>query len=557
MKLLSLRDNAIFLSNSRERMRPAMVLSGVILTLLIVSIIITNAYVNPKYIYTSSQYSPSHRRIVPPPQKIFWDIAVGQGILLLLLGTMAANRMAFRERSSGTLEFHRSSPTSRHDQIVGLLLGATSLEWFLFAITLIFSLYFGWRSGIPFLSFFKFYAALLLCAIFYHVLAILWGIMNYQPKKANQPRFGAWQFWLLVWLAMWGGGTAINSQISFIYHLTWLPSYDAIYNQIFAFFARKYTWRTPEVMQILNSLFCLRFPSLLLQILIQISLIAFTWMGISRKISHPERPTLSKTQSLMLCFFILFMFVGSGLSTLASTSSADHVRDPLGSIVSLLLVLCVILGAVGILTLTPSKELYSKGLHRAKKLKLKAMAIDDDYNSNFAWLLIFAVIVAISLFLFSYTLPTVPLIKKIMVLIILVSYIFFFGGALEFFKLKKLAGQKRSLFWTGLSILWIFIPILGTITVKLVDSPFYLPYFTVASPIMGLQILVNALTGRYVSGAYICPVDTTNVSKWTNQLVNFELTLSLVVNLTLAIVLQLMAYRQRHRLQKEILQISD
>ena len=158
MKIFQLNDNAIFTANCRERMRPAMVLSSIIVAAIIVVLITMNAYLAPRQ---KDKTCPSGRTgcqdSVPAPQNVFWYLAIGQGMLLLLGGTLTACNAACRERTSGTLDFHRSSPTPRSHQVLGLLLGAPSLEWCVFLGTLPVALIFSVLGKIPIDAVLSFY----------------------------------------------------------------------------------------------------------------------------------------------------------------------------------------------------------------------------------------------------------------------------------------------------------------------------------------------------------------------------------------------------------------
>ena len=121
MKIIPLPDNALFLTNWRERMRFAPTLSYIILTIITLILLFLSAYFR-----TGNEYNPKW------PQEMFWFMIVGQGILILLLGTMSAENISMRERFGGTLDFHRSSPTPRFHQILGLATGSPCLEWCIF-----------------------------------------------------------------------------------------------------------------------------------------------------------------------------------------------------------------------------------------------------------------------------------------------------------------------------------------------------------------------------------------------------------------------------------------
>lgn len=542
IQLLPLSDNALFLANTRERLRAPFVISALVITAIIVTLIITNAYINPAYVYTNhSQYTQENRRIIPPPQKIFWDLAVGQGILLLVFGTLAAHRMAARERTTGTIEFHRSSPTPKIDQIIGLLTGAPCLEWLLFGTTLVVSIFFSMAAGFKAAVIIKFYISLILCAFFYHLCAILLGIMQYNIKNPLASRLGNWSFWIVLWLVFSSISSVAWSNISFFYHLTWMPAYDAINNLIF-YPHPPWSMRSETIMKILNSFFGISMPAVVAQAFFQLPLIAFVWTAVNRKISRPEHPALSQAQSILLALFILLSFTGSSFSALVSYSSpyAHAYTNPQEMVIAIFIFLCLGLSVMGILHLTPTKDMFLKGLHKTIREGSKPSPFSDSHHSIAPWLGALTGSMAVNLFIFSYILP-VGATSISLGFAVLLGHIFFFGGAMELFRLKY-PRQKQSVFWTILAVLWVFLPIFGMIFDKIIKSKYILAYFTVFSPMTGVGHAVKAIAGDpnwYRHG-------------YNAQLHQFELMLSLIVNLSLAVILQLLAFKQRRRLADEV-----
>ncbi len=131
MKLWDINNNPLFLANWRERLRPAQLISGTIVALSIIFLILVNDSTSQQtynyYVAAQAGHHESRQGIYHWPDKFFFYLAVLQGVILFLFGTVSAYRMAARERTSGTIEFHRSSPTSRIIQIIGIMLGAPSL----------------------------------------------------------------------------------------------------------------------------------------------------------------------------------------------------------------------------------------------------------------------------------------------------------------------------------------------------------------------------------------------------------------------------------------------
>ncbi|MHC4202974.1 MAG: hypothetical protein ACYSU0_23555, partial [Planctomycetota bacterium] len=115
MKILSPRDNALFLASWRERMRPAAVLSMGIVAAVVITLVVVGCY-------SKAVSDARHRWVSHAPREwlgwAFGIVAVLQGFVLLVVGSAWAGNMAARERTGGTLEFHRTSPTRRIDQVL-------------------------------------------------------------------------------------------------------------------------------------------------------------------------------------------------------------------------------------------------------------------------------------------------------------------------------------------------------------------------------------------------------------------------------------------------------
>lgn len=477
-------NNPLFLATSRERLRPTIFFSYLILALLICFLIQLEAGSKEHYFYhydyteyRAESYEP-HKILILPAQQIILGITVLQHILLLLLGTLSAYSMAGRERTSGTLEFHRSSPYPRWKQAVGLLLGSASLEWCIFIATAIFQLVIALLNGINPVILLKFYPALISTTLLFHAGAVLAGIMKSENSKWGGPGIG-------VLIGIWIFGHLIfMNELSALYHLAWFPAYNALKSTLLDVplhyvIGRGYNLHNNEI--VLYSFFGVPLPSLLYQTVVQFPLIALIINAIIRRIRHPEHPLFSKAQFALLSFFILFLLLGSNTSNLLIGHYRYYYHQTADHLLTHFFYSAVIFGILGSLAVTPTRYVFTKGWRRAKKMHKKSPSADDDSSSNFSWLTTYLFIIFL-IFSFYAQMLHLPLEKAGLVYLLLSAHILFFAEFYEFVQLSRW-GRKRIIFGTAIIILWVIIPMFGEIlksakifqplqTISLALSPF-------------------------------------------------------------------------------------
>jgi hypothetical protein len=535
MKILDLRDNALFLQNWRERMRLPSRLSGMILTVIITGLIFLSAYLNPPRIYPDHGGGP---REIFWLNSVFWSIAVFQGVILLVFGTLAADKMALRERMSGTLDFHRSSPTRRINQYLGLLLGAPSLEWFLFLGTFIVSACLWPFTTIPLKAFLHFYPAMILCAILYHSCAILFSVSVPRRGFLGQHRLGGFAFLLVLYIM-----TSVfyySMSLSIFFHLSWLPAYDQLSSVIFGRNnAYNDLWDTDRLKAV-YSLFTVSLPPLALQTIALLPALIFTAIGVCRKISFPERQILSKTQLSIFMATILFLVVGSIYSSVFyHTLPYLYDSSPIKEILPFYVWLCLVLGAIQAFLTTPTRLQFLKGLQKTKKLGLKQIPIDDDYSSNISAIAAFAFIAVVMSGILNALIPG-DLVRKVISLILVLAYVGTLAGVLEGFRLSP-HYKKQMFLWTGLGIAWFLLPILAEILKG--SSPETCLYYALRafSPFWGAGLIVDILTEN--TSRPFCGTSSPGIH---------YMALTLYINLAAAIVAQILAAKERKNLCGQI-----
>jgi hypothetical protein len=526
MRILSPYDNALFIKNWRERMRSPSIISAVVLIAIIITLILVGCYLNRESL---REYDYFTRKDYPIPwlNLVFFQLAVLQGIILLLFATRSTHRMAFQERVGGTLEFHRCSPTSRLNQAIGMVLGAPILEWCVFLGSLLISVIIAFIIKIKLFTFIGFYLGLILSAMFFHSIAVLVAISSNQLKNrwAGLPFF----FLILFFGPFFYYFLFYSIKLSSLYHMTWFPAYDYLWKEIIrgGIFTSPYFQRNSII---LHSFFGQKINFLLLQAIVQLPLIGLIWAGIRRKISYAEKSVLSKTQSALFNLLVLFYYCGSAISVFLYESSIYYWEQFYFAMFFYFILGLTILGA---LTATPTYLSYTKGLCRMRKLGLRRLSLSDDQNSNMLWLIALCSIVTVAYFIIRYGIK-VNILDQIYCLIVLLCQIVFFASALEFFQLSRFH-QKKIFFWTAMAILWFIVPIFGLVTSPIVTSKAYMHYFFSPSPIFGTVSLTEMLSPHRAST------------------VDFPIHFSMVINFILTVIAVVLALRERQRLSTQIL----
>jgi len=525
MKLLKLSDNALFLQNWRERLRPSFLISAVVLCVIVIILIITNASVQESYIYDYSHRLSSDtlnypNRILTPPLKIIiLNLAKLQGSILLLLGTFNAYRMASREYLSGTLDFHRASPTPRIDQILGLLFGSTSLEWCLYFAISFLILSISVFAQVPVLSLIQFTISVTLTGLFYHSIAVLLG-MTANPKASKT---GIIQIFLVLYFM---SSFMIANGLSFSYHLSWLPAYeqlsDTIKGIVYEYYYENSYAKTMDTLR--YSFFGYQISSLGFQIFCQIPLILIVLSGVGRKISSQERPVLSKRVSLAAIFFILFMYFGSACSHILYGDYSGTYIITSG------IWLIIITGVIGAMIATPSHLSFVRGLRRCQKFGKTSFDPSGDESGHSVWLILYCLLATFIYWLYL-DLFQIQLLKSLPGLLILLSYPVFFAALYEYCKLTT-HRHKKVFFITTLLILWILVPAFGLMIKGISAASSFAEFLIAFSPVMGGLTPVINIYSSYP------------------QLSFREV--ELFVSNFMALIALLMAHRQRRRIVEQV-----
>lgn len=477
MTLFDLKNNPLFLQGWRERNRFSAVTSAVTLVSIIVIILFVSAFLNDNYVY---HYTPkgksyhSEKILLPWFRKFLLDLTVLQGIVLFLFGCVNAYKMASRERSSGTIDFHRSSPTPRRNQIAGLVLGSTSLEWWIFLGVFFVELILTLLTDIPLWAVIQFNIQLTVCALFYHTIFSLIGISRHPLKNKAGP------FVILIGVYVIGQ-LLIYNKMSFFHQLTWMPAFNLLDFTIKGFenpyYGGDYQRNSRELMYLL---FGAKLNPLLFQLIVQLPFTALCLAGIGRRFSNLDQPVFSKAQTLLATFYTFILFTGSFVSILLMGQERYY---SLSHHVGFLLYFILTFGIGGAILATPNYLSYLRGLRRARKLNITKINSADNSSSNGMWLIAFCFTAAVTLSFYFVFFKT-QIIPAVMAAATVLSYIVFFASFLEYYQLSPFH-NKKSIAWTIIIIFWILIPIFGLVTKSLIRDSMLYKFLLAPSPFFG------------------------------------------------------------------------
>jgi hypothetical protein len=487
VKILPLQDNAIFLQNWRERMRLSSVISGIVLTVSFVLLIGLHLYIQQ---VLDPWENPLHHGALPTDLGVriqnflkhwFWELAILEGILILVLGAFKVERATRYEKSSGNLEFHRSSPTDRFNQYLGLLLGPTCLDWCLTLGLMIISLVLAFLAQISFLAVMRFYLSLGLNILLCHTFAIFYALISSSSNPTKQKSFNL-MFLLIIVFGLSGLVGGLFMLPSF-YHITCVPSYQFLWKVLEL---GQFWGYDSHQLSFLSTFWGIKMPSLLLQGLVQIPLLIMGVLGIMRKVALPEHPVFSKTLSMVFTTFVLFLFVGSASPFF---NPGEMYQNEYYKVIFVVLIFG--LGCMGALGATPTRLLYIKGAVRRRKLGIDSFSHSEDHSSNMIWLLSFSLVCSVAYGVMADSLW--PLEAKVLSCINLLSYVAFFAAALEYFQVGP-HHRKKAIFWTGLAVFWVLIPSFGGIVHEQLKNPFLFHMLIASSPITGAWLAITTLT---------------------------------------------------------------
>ncbi|HSA30879.1 MAG TPA: hypothetical protein P5160_03665 [Candidatus Omnitrophota bacterium] len=442
MNIMNLKNNALFLSCWHERNRPVQLIC---FGIMILSVLFLG--------YLSVAMGYGYDRTPLKVFKDFFAVVIGlQALILLVQAPLFAWHMGSREKTSGTLDFHRSSPEDVFEKIFGLILGSTCVEWVLCACFFALEILFTLHPEIPFESVLLFNLSLIASGIFLHTACVTLGMLSSSKKR------GVSGLGLLIFI--WFLGPAVFGVMS------WAPSFMTY---LFGLSGFKYLF-PDSFEQVSGHFFTFTLPVIALQALIQAPLTLLFGNGMLRMFSKPNSPAWSKEDILRFCFFILFLTTGFFIAEYTHLSEetmssyyywsynyyANPVEQFIQSHVWRFVISYVLMGVVMSAFFVPTYFKSSKYEVLKRLGKIKTSHVFDDGYSGWCAVLAYSVS---GVLLFSFYLAALDYfsLQAVGGCLLVISYAVGFAGFLEFFRLSRFR-QNKIFFVTVMMSWWAFIP---------------------------------------------------------------------------------------------------
>lgn len=438
--LLSGNQNAMLLVSYRMRMRPASVLSAVSLLTIILAFTVLYAT-----IVMSGDF-------VNAVKEILMMIYICQS-LVLLFGAVKIGASVLRERTSGTLDFHRVSPQSRLAIVMGLLIGTPALECILASLLFPGVLLLGLLAGFPLLDLMIYECALVFSMPVISLFLIVCVLLM------SEERLKATGFYSLNGMAF----LILYAMIFAMPSFSIMGSIENNYSACYYAFSPYFLFHMPEQV-FTQQTHGIWLPTAFgIQLAVQIPLIVFgVWLAV-RRLIYPDRQILSKAQAYAVAC------IAFGLYWAELINNFEGLSRQSGLILSLI-PLTGFVGLFGAFMISPSHLLVNRGknMRSGGKLALWWHDMLSDSASCFFWLIgysIFVYLVAVSTW-FACTAWCIsfPFSRSLLFLLmscgLVLAQVAFWGGFYEVFLLGRFHRNVGPLAVFVL-VLCIVVPLFG------------------------------------------------------------------------------------------------
>lgn len=512
MSLLWLGDNALFLKNLRERTRPSSLAAAAIATALTVVVCVLGCYT------FSLGDRDFHWGIWS-----FYTLAIVQALIVLGLGSISLSNSAARERLANTLDFHRASPTTPLNMFSGLLFGGPLLEWCVYLAILPVGLSLGLRDGLPFSLAVYLHVSIILNALLFHSLSIVFT-MGMEQKTLNR-MLSVGGLAVCLFLAYVSFSAAGTPAARALYHLTCIGAFATSGVSLWMNGVESATIGA-------DSFFGVRIPVWAIQVIVQCPVILVASLASMRRLAHAERPLFSKVLALSACAYALLIYMGSlgepGIWQDGTPGPAGFFRL-IG--VMFFCGFVFVLGCVGASMTTPTYLTHVRALRRMRKNGRHFLSPFEDGASNLPWLVLFAALAAGVMAFLLWSWRDSEWLFALALLALTLSYVAWFSGGCELAMLAG-KGKKKALMVVAFAVPWAFMPILGSLFAARGLS-LDLEHVIMMSfcPFMTISMFASAEAAAPDAAGYL----------W----------LALALNLILAFVVQSIAWTTRMRLYRE------
>jgi hypothetical protein len=376
---LNVFANPICVKCARSRLRLKHVLSWGTVCLTVTAFICMGVYL-----------TMTEQRLATAPkaaQAMLPPLVIIQAVILILSGTGSVAGGLAQERIAGLLDYHRMTPMTPVQKILGFLFGLPVREYFLFALTLPFLAFAVIRGGFPVGPLLHFYAALFVAVWLYHLTALVAGMVTKKPRMAQILAQGLviLIYFVLPSLSLVG--------LSFFEYITIRPTFMRVLIDELARLDATRSLRQLGPLQELSRnvpFFETTLHPTVYGLMVQGFLLVTMFVIVRRKWIGEQRHSLSKLQGLLVFAVTLFFFMGNLWPIFAREHLYMEIleeRFPTEFPLLLPFALVFLLPSGGLFLalmaiITPERAEVQKALRRARKLRLARVPSDSDGASS-------------------------------------------------------------------------------------------------------------------------------------------------------------------------------
>ncbi len=499
--LLQLVDNPLVIMGMRRRLRPWAMVSAAAITMVIVlfvyGIVILTAFERG---FTSLEHAA---------QLAFIPVLIIQCGILLFLGTGQVIQQFSQEQEAQRLDYHRMSKMSSSAKTIGYLLGLPAGEYFMFALTVPFTLFSVIVGGLPLFDVVQLYLVLLSSVLLFHCAALVAQMLASGTKLSG--RRGLSPVLLAIYV---GGRMADAGGLSLFQYFTPKPVFDGLIRDQLA---------TANIISAAKDgarsvgFFGLEVPQTVFSLVLQGMMFSIFFIIVTRRWRSQDSHPLAKVQALGFFAAIVLISVGTLWPKITDTAASSiasgksFVTSQLGSISgedvvlagaqSVLLFLSyfifmVLVGFAFLYLVTPTRPEYVQGLRRARKLGMSGLLRREEASSALPVACSVVGLISVGYWVLCAGLPARSgppiLLAAGMPVVLLAAMVVFFQSAMERFGGWRLLGL--------LLATWAVPLLVGVVLVAAWGAVLPAAYLAAPNPLAALTYWLAWLFGEPPTG---------------------------------------------------------
>lgn len=472
----SRHNNAVLMACCRQRFRPDTVMTNFVILILILTVAVffaANIGGDNKTSFSLSM--------------LFFVYLIQGGVLMLGLGRVAT--LVLQERISGTLTFHRISPQSRLNQIIGFLLGAPALEWLMALSMTPIIILLALLNGLSMSDIIVYECSILFSALTAYSLALFFLLIPSEERLAASGSISgigvlALGFLLVIlFLPL----NELRKELLGPYSPVCYGFIPYTFDHLLQLFSESNHKSTPWQVPL--------YQAFAIQIAVQLPLFSFFVWAALRKLTCPEHPPMSKTQAFVATMMLFALYHAELLNNVKMLP-----REPFPVLILALLTTYWGLGCIYLLIPNRLLIIQEKYGETVRNDSCRWRILLSDGASILPWMLGYACLTLVSclvivpLIVHSHYASGFPRIEAAIrflpyLCVVALAQLFCFAGLNEVFRSGRFH-RAPTLFSLMLIILWIVLPVLGLFGIK--EPEYVIFWASVAfSPVFAVVLLLN------------------------------------------------------------------